>query len=429
MREDGLELTVEGQDPVGIGEATPAQEWRRNWLVVFAGAAGGCLASVHLYSIGVMIDPLEREFGWSRAQVSSGLSVVAVVAVLLSPLIGMVIDRIGARRVALLGVCLFSAFLASLSQATPSIALWWAIWLGIALGAACIAPTVWAAGVTSLFSASRGMALAVTLCGTAIGALIVPTVTHLLVDSLGWRGAYLGLAAIWALVVLPLVWFGFSSSIDQNRLAKGEAKTAAPPRDGGPTAWSSILSRRFVMLTLGAISIVTVASSLVANFVPILIAEGYTSGRAAAVAGLVGAGSILGRLIGGYLLDRIDGRLVCGISVLAPIGTCLALLLAPGSVVLVSVGIFALGLAVGVEWDGVAYLASRHFGVASFGTVFGTIGGMSLLLNGMGPVITNYSFDVTGSYVAAIWGFIPLCLLSSAMFFLLGPIASEQRRV
>ncbi|MDG2004832.1 MAG: MFS transporter [Novosphingobium sp.] len=411
----------------GISEATPAQEWRGNWPVVLAGAAGGCLASVHLYSIGVMIDPLEREFGWSRAQVSSGLSVVAVVAVLLSPLIGMVIDRIGARRVGLLGICLFCFFLALLSQATDSIALWWAMWLGIALAAACIAPTVWAAGVTSLFSASRGMALAVTLCGTSIGALIVPLVTHLLVDSLGWRGAYLGLAGIWGLVVLPLVWFGFSSSIDRSRKQQGQGKAAAPPLKDGPPALRSILSWRFIRLTLGAITIVTVASSLIANFVPILVAEGHTAGRAAAMAGLVGAGSMIGRLIGGYLLDRIDGRLVCGISVLTPVGTCLALLFMPGSVVLVSAGIFVLGLAVGVEWDGVAYLASRHFGVASFGTIFGTIGGMSLLLNGMGPVITNYSFDVTGTYVAALWAFIPLCLVSSAMFFLLGPIAPESR--
>ncbi len=400
------------------------EEWRSNWPVVLAGAAGGCLATLHLYSIGVMIAPLEREFGWSRAQISSGLSIVAVVAVLLSPVIGMVIDRIGARRVALLGVSVFCIFLASLSLATPSVVVWWALWLGIAMAAACIAPTVWAAGVTGLFTVSRGMALAVTLCGTAIGALIVPTVTHQLVDALGWRGAYLALAGLWCLVVLPLVWFGFSSAIDRRRLAKEDTDASADaPRDSA-AAWRAIRSWRFVRLTLGAITIVTVASSLIANFVPILVAAGHETGSAAALAGLVGAGSILGRLIGGYLLDRIDGRLVCGISVLAPVGSCLVLLFMPGSVALAGAAIFLLGLAVGIEWDGVAYLASRHFGVASFGTVFGTIGGITLLLNGMGPVLTNYSYDVSGSYSFALWSFIPLCIISSAMFFLLGPVKS-----
>jgi len=423
-----LAITGEIEGKVETGQPTAAWEWRRNWPVVLAGAAGGCLASVHLYSIGVMISPLEREFGWSRAEVSSGLSIVAVVAVILSPLIGMVVDRIGARRVALVGVSIFCAFLASLSQASASITLWWSLWLGIALGAACIAPTVWAAGVTSLFSASRGMALAVTLCGTAIGALIVPTVTYRLVEALEWRGAYLGLAGLWGVVVLPLVLMGFSSAIDRNRLAGANAKTAPalPVRDRA-SALRSIRSWRFVKLTLGAISIVTVASSLIANFVPILVAEGHEAGRAAALAGFVGAGSILGRLIGGYLLDRIDGRLVCGMSVLAPVGTCLVLLFVPQSTLVASVAIFTLGLAVGVEWDGVAYLASRHFGTADFGTVFGTIGGMSLLLNGMGPVMTNLIYDLAGSYVPALWSFIPLCLLSSAMFFMLGPVEPRLR--
>jgi MFS family permease len=424
-----LALTKEVHEQQDAGALTARDEWRGNWPVVLAGAAGGCLASVHLYSIGVMIAPLERDFGWSRAQVSSGLSIVAVVAVILSPLIGMAVDRFGARRVALGGVTFFCICLALLSQATASIALWWAMWFGIALGAAAIAPTVWAAGVTSLFSTSRGMALAVTLCGTSIGALIVPTVTHRLVEAFDWRGAYLGLAGLWAVVVLPLVLFGFSSAIDRRRMAKSDVQTAILPTAGNrATAWRSIRSWRFVRLTVAAITIVTVASSLIANFVPILVEAGHAAGAAAAMAGLVGLGSLLGRLLGGYLLDRIDGRLVCGISVLAPVATCLILLFVPDSVALASIGIFTLGLAVGVEWDGVAYLASRHFGTADFGTVFGVIGGITLLLNGMGPVGTNLVYDVAGSYQPALWGFIPLCLLSSAMFFLLGPVPVRMHR-
>ncbi|MEZ5736428.1 MAG: MFS transporter [Novosphingobium sp.] len=390
-----------------------------------AGAAGGSLASVHLYSTGVMIEPLEREFSWTRAEVSSGLSLVAVIAVILSPFIGVLIDRIGARRVALFGASLFSVSVACLSQATPSIALWWAMWSAIAVGGACIAPTVWAAGVSSLFVRSRGMALAVTLCGTAIGALVVPMATHLLIDALEWRGAYFGLAAIWAGVTLPLVYFGFSSSIDRNRKANPAQSVAGKAKVHTASVRKAIASWKFVKLVLAAISIVTVASSLLANIVPILTAEGHSAGGAAAIAGLIGAGSIVGRLCGGYLLDRIDGRIVAGLSVLTPVISCLILLWAPGSVAAVSLGVLILGLAVGIEWDAVAYLASRHFGVSNFGTIFGTIGGLSLLLNGLGPVITNHVYDVTGSYVPALWGFIPLCLLSSAMFAMLGPYRSS----
>src|SRR5262245_32074958 len=97
-----------------------ASEWRSNWTVVLAGAAGGSLATIHLYSTGVMMAPLEQEFGWSRALISSGVSIVSVVGVILSPFLGMLVDRIGARRVALTGAILFCLFVASLSLATSN---------------------------------------------------------------------------------------------------------------------------------------------------------------------------------------------------------------------------------------------------------------------------------------------------------------------
>lgn len=407
---------------------TPAREWRDSWMVVLAGVAGGSLATLHLYSTGVLIGPLEREFGWTRVQISSGLTITAMSAVLLSPLIGMTIDRIGARRVALFGASLFCLVFAMLSQVT-SLWMWWILWGGIAVAAACIAPAVWAAGTTSLFTRARGMALAVTLCGTSIGALVVPMATHLLIERVGWRGAYLGLAGAWGLITLPLVWFCFSSALDRRRGESPREATAIQRAKPLRSLRGTVLSWRFVKLVLAAVSIVTVASSFLANIVPMLLAEGYATGPASAIAGLIGLGSLTGRLCGGYFLDRIDGRFVGAVSVLMPVATCLILLTIPASAVAVSIGAFSLGLAVGVEWDAVAYLASRHFGIASFGTVFGTLTGLSLLLNGLGPTLTNYVYDQTGAYRLALWCFIPLCLVSCVMFLLLGPYPALDEEV
>jgi cyanate permease len=188
----------------------------------------------------------------------------------------------------------------------------------------------------------------------------------------------------------------------------------------------TVLTWRFVTLVLAAVTVVTVVSSFLANIVPMLQAEGYATGRATAIAGLIGLGSLTGRLCGGLLLDRIDGRFVAAVAVLTPIATSLILLFVPQSAAVVSIGAFTLGLAAGVEWDAVAYLASRHFGVASFGTVFGTLTGLTLLLNGLGPTLTNYTYDVTRSYTFALWGFIPLCLVSCLMFLMLGPYPPDE---
>lgn len=395
-------------------------EWRNNWPVVIAGAAGGSLSTLHLYSTGVMIAPLEQEFGWSRAVISSGLTITAVVGVILAPIIGMLIDRIGPRRVGFTGAVLFCISIAALSL-TRSAWTWWAAWSAVAVTATCIAPSVWAAGVSGLFDRSRGMALALTLCGTSAGAMLVPMATHLLVESYGWRNAYLGISAVWALVTIPLIFFFFTSLIDKHHA--GGSISVLPGRQPGVDASvrQVITSLAFVKLALAAVAIVTVVSSLIGNLVPILTLEGHSPGSAAAIAGLLGVGSIIGRLCGGYLLDRINGSIVGGASVLVPIITCLLLLITPGSAVAASAAVLMMGMAVGVEWDAVAYLTSRHFGVHNFGTVFGTIGGLLLLMNGIGPFITNYVYDVTGSYVPALWGAIPLCLLSSTLFLTLGP--------
>lgn len=405
-----------------------ASEWRANWPVVLAGAAGVSLAALHHYSTGVMIGPLEQEFGWSRALISSGAMIVAVIGVILAPLVGMLIDRIGPRRVAVTGAFLFCAFVAGLSLTTRNIWTWWILWCGIAISGAFIVPTVWAAGVSGLFVRSRGMALALTLCGTSIGAMLVPAVTHSFVERFGWRGAYVALAGAWALVTLPLIYFFFTSWLDRNRTEKKRTagKPISPPTAAAVRA--AILSARFLKLAGAAVSIVVVISSLFGNFVPILAAEGHSTGRAAAIAALLGVGSFTGRIFGGYLLDRINGSIVAGIAVLMPVITCLLLLGIPESVAASAAAVLILGLAAGVEWDAVAYLASRHFNINSFGTVFGTIGGLLLLMHGVGPFLTNYIYDVAGSYVPALWALIPLCVLSSILFLTLGPYPSAESK-
>src|SRR5262245_1272708 len=101
--------------------------------------------------------PIEREFSWSRAEISSGLLIVAVINLILAPIVGQLVDRIGARPVGCYGVVLFSASFACLAL-TPNILTWWTIWIVVAVTGALITPPVWATGVSRFFARSRGMA-------------------------------------------------------------------------------------------------------------------------------------------------------------------------------------------------------------------------------------------------------------------------------
>src|SRR5262245_51607254 len=110
-------------------EPSALSEWKRSWTLVLAATSGFSIGSLTTFSFGAFIVPLETEFGWSRASTTSGLTIALFLAAFLTPFAGMAIDRFGPRPVAILGVSGFCCALALLSQITPSIVRWWALWI------------------------------------------------------------------------------------------------------------------------------------------------------------------------------------------------------------------------------------------------------------------------------------------------------------
>ncbi|PEQ13591.1 hypothetical protein B2G71_04470 [Novosphingobium sp. PC22D] len=402
---------------IARGEA--GREWRAGWPVVLAATAGTTLPIVHLYSTGVMLPALEAEFGWTRAEISSGPAIVSVVVVLLAPIVGMLVDRFGPRLVGLAGGLWFCLSISLLGLGDQPIATWWALWALVSLGAVAVNPSVWAAGVSRTFNASRGLALAVALTGTGIGALLVPIAAGGLLEAFGWRQAYLLLGLCWGLVAVPLIYAGFRMKDDRS-----PAKPEGTVRSGG--ARTILLSRRFAMLALAATAVTFAGNGIVINLVPMLIDRGLAPLEAAGVAGVAGIGSIVGRLSGGLLLDRINAGIVAALSAGTLCLGVVVLFLLPASPGQAIVAVAVLGLAVGVEFDAVAYLASRHFGLEKFGLVFGTITGLLALTGGLAPLATNTIFDVSGSYFGALFLSAPLAVGAAALFLLLGPYPADD---
>lgn len=397
-------------------------EWRNHWTVVLASIFGIGLVTVYHYSTGVMIGPLEKEFGWSRADISLGITIVAVVGCIVAPFMGMAIDRFGARRIAIFGVIALCSSIALLSQAGPSIWTWWGLWCLMAVTHPFIKPTVWVAAVTSLFTKGRGFALAVALCGTSVGTGLTPFVTNYLIESYGWRGAYMGLGAIWLMITLPLVLFGFYSVADVERQARQRTpeKKAVPINLPGLEKREAMASIKFFKIATATALISAVSTALGVNLVPILVEAEMPKATAALIAGVGGVSGIAGKLIGGYLLDRFNASRVVGIATACPVITALLLIFMPGSV---PAAIFAVGinaLALGIEFDGVGYLASRHFGLKHFGFIYGTMVGLLALTSGIAPWLANYAFDISGNYDALLWSIVPIALVSGLMFGTLG---------
>lgn len=408
-------------------QAGARTEWRQFWTLPIAAALGNSTTVVHFYSLGPFMEPLNQEFGWSRAQVSLGLTVANFVSAGVGVGIGVLIDRLGPRRVGLAGTAFICAAIAMLGTATGSMANWFMLWALLAVGAASIQPTVWTSAVASRFDTSRGIAIAVTICGAGVAASIVPGLTTWLTANYGWRMGYAGLGLIWAVIVLPMLFLFFRGAHDMSNKGADKGKRLAGDLLPGVTVNEGMRKPAFYQLGLAGMVFSFSVIGLIVHFVPVLQDRGLSAMSAASIAGLVGLSSIVGRFGTGFLLDRFRGERVAMFSFMLPCVAAL-LLLSGGEVWKLSAAALVIGLSLGSELDVLVYLATRHFGLRRFGALFATMMVAVAIGTGLGPVAAGTVFDSTGSYTMFIWAVIPLVLIGAALVGTLGPYPVHEKR-
>ena len=396
---------------------TARAEWRAHWPTVLAATIGLSLTTVYVYSSSALIVPIQHDTGWSRTQIISGLTIASVFSAIVGPFVGAAVDRFGSRTLAIPGVILFCCCLALIATAN-SPGWWLVLWGVVGVASAGVKPTIWATAVSSLFSKSRGLALAVTLSGAGIGSALGPLLTNVLIAAVGWRLTYVFLAVIWGGVTFFLVALFFRSARD--KLRDATFMPAAIPDDGS-SVWVSIRSRAYMFILIASTECALVQMALVISLIPLLGDRGITSSRAAAIAATVGFTSIAGRLVSGYLMDRMSPRVISAVSVALPAAACAAFLLGGGSIASAIVAVSLLGLSIGAELEAATYLTSRYFGLRHFGLLFGIIASALTIATGVGPLIASYIYDRTGSYHLLLVSVIPLSLLASVLIASLGP--------
>jgi MFS family permease len=401
------------------GDATASSEWRKHWTLVLAGMMGMSFYSVVTYSLGTFIEPLEKEFGWSRAEISGGLTIFTMTAMVGGPFIGALIDRFGTRRVAVPGLLLHAAAFAAFSLANGSIIGWLVLWGVLAAVALSTKSLIWSAAVSSTFSVSRSMALAVMLSGTALGQTLAPLTSHWLIDNYGWRQAYVGLGFGWGGLALLLVVLFFVDAREHQKRAGGAPGSAAML--GGLTVSEAIRDSRVLRIAVANLFVSLVGSGVSVHLVPILSATGIPRTSAVELAALAGIGGIVGKLLVGWLLDRVPGSLIPFVSFALPALGYFLLIDTFDSVPALMVGVVVIGFSGGAGLQATTYLISRYAGMRNFGKIFGTVGSMLMLGSSIGPLLAGTIYDVTGSYAPLLTGAVPVVLLCSLLFVGLGP--------
>jgi MFS family permease len=379
-------------------------EWRRYGTVPTAAALGYSIGVIHVYCLGAFMEPLQSAFGWTRAEASLGLTIVGMAAAAAALPIGLMVDRMGPRRVGIIGVALMGGAFALLGTATGSLANWILLWGVLAFASFWVQTTVWTSAVASRFETSRGLAFAVTLSGGSLAAAVFPPLATAVIGEFGWRSAFLMLGAGWGLLVLIVVALFFRGAQDDVRELRTRAEKAAQEAARallpGVTLREGLRSATFYKLLMAAGLFAFTTLGVVVHLVPILRDAGSEPLAAAGTASLVGVFSIIGRLGIGFLLDRFSGRVVGACAYLIPIAGSALLLFDGTNPVSQTVAAALFGLTLGAEVDVIAYLASRYFGLRNFGGLFGGMVAALSLGTAFGPLAAGAASDHFGGYSA-----------------------------
>ena len=392
--------------------ANAAAEWRAHPMLPVAAALGYATSVIHIYGFGAFQVPVAEDFGWDRATVTLGLTLATLIQAVFSIPLGMLVDRIGPRRIGLAGVTLSCAAYALIGLgANGEVWQWVALWVVMAFAVVLVQATIWTSAVASRFEASRGMALAVTLCGASVAQALFPWLGTHLIALHGWQMAIASTAAIWALVALPILALFFRGARDGGAARPAVAAAAQPPvAYEGFTLKQGFASTIYLRLLLASLLFSFVAVALVVSFVPIQTDAGMSPADAGKLAFWIGIFAIAGRLGTGFLLDRLRASLVGAAIFCLPILACLTMLYAGPDGALLAAAL--IGLTVGAEVDVIVYLATRHFGLKAFGALYGGLLMALSLGTALGPLVAARIYDASGSYADFFWAGVVLMALA-----------------
>lgn len=369
---------------------------RQGWTVVggaFLGAALGATVLVP-YSFGYLIAPLAAENGWERSQFASAVSVYMLTLLVLLPFAGRIIDRVGARKAAAGSMVAMGLVFSAMPMFANSLIGLHAAYALLAVAAVGASPISYARAVTSWFDKRRGLALGVALCGVGLGTALLPTYVQSWIGLGGWRGGYLGVAGLLIVIGAPVVWFTVREQVQSGVTATAERGDFRQVLSQG-RFWRMLAS--FFLLGLGI-------SGVTPMLPAILEGRGADVDVAIRLQAVLGLSSIVGRLAGGWLMDKIFAPWVTVVAASsAALGLVLLLNAGEWGLVAAMAGI-GLGLATGMESDVIAYLSSRYFPVNLLSSVLGIMVAAYLAGAAFGPIVLTAGEHRIGDVIYLVLG-------------------------
>jgi MFS family permease len=216
------------------------------WVVVAVVAITLTIASGARFLFGVVLKPISEEFGWNRAQLTGAVMLAMVVLSICQPLVGILVDRIGAKKILVGGIALLGVSLIPLSFATSLWQIYVLYGVLTSFGLAAASPVLATSIVGRWFTHNRGLAMSVATSGSAFGQLLIVPIATWIMLATSWQTTYRVLAVALLAVAVPLSAI-FLRDAPRAEVAVGEA----PPPEEGLTLRDAIAHPAFWIMAFG----------------------------------------------------------------------------------------------------------------------------------------------------------------------------------
>jgi MFS family permease len=393
---------------------------RLPWVVVGAVWLTLAIASGLYFSFPVFFVALLDEFGWSRGATAAAFSISSVVQGVLSPVIGMLVDRLGPRRIMLGGAAVLGVACVLASRIGSLWSLYAVTGVLAAIGLCAVSWVPSGTLIARWFAERRGSVLGIAFSGMGAGVLVMGPLAQSLIGAYGWRAAYLILGVGTLVVLLPLIWFAVREA-PTVIAARGAAEPAPPParRDVA----DALRSAAFWALFFAYLCTPLAVFSVVTHSVAFAVDHGFPRLFVAGIFGLTGLLSVVGRILFGMAADRIGRAASATISyACTALGTLclLALEIWPHAAALYGYALL-FGLGFGARGPIITAMASQIFPGRRFGVIYGILSVGNGIGGGVAPWFGGFVHDLTGSYRVAFLIAMGFCAVGSACFWLARP--------
>lgn len=396
---------------VEIAPSRQNSEWNLATLQVTAIAflVLFCIVGMALWGLPYYYDFMVQQFGWTRAQVTSGN---AISKLLIGPLFGFfagwLVDRFGPRNLMIAGILMAGTALVGLG-AVSTLGMFYFFYMLNALGYVCAGPLPNQVLLSRRFEKSRGKAMGVAYLGIGLGGAAVPWISRSLVHLWGWQAALRALGLLILGLALPPVLL----IKKQPRLTGASQPKENRASAKLPESRRAFLTIPFFLLTLGSMFSIAAVSGTQQNLKLFLSLDlHFTQDQAARVLSLVLAFSIVGRLFMGWLADRISKKYTMLLIYLL-VAAAIPLLLAGRSPAFLYAFAIVFGIGLGGDYMIVPLMTAEIFGMQFLGRLLGVIVTAGSIAEAVSPWLVGRLRDTTGSYAAGFLALVGMALLGA----------------